>query len=204
MSLEFLITALIVVLIPGTGVLYTVAVGIGQGRKASVAAALGCTVGIFPAVIASVLGLAALMHTSALLFQAVKYAGIAYLLYLAWQTLKAGGPIQLSAGGNRSRSLFATARTGCLINILNPKLTVFFLAFLPQFVDPAAASPALQMAVLGIVFQVMTFAVFVLYGQFASLVGERLLKSERAMLWMRRTVAATFAGFGLRLALAEQ
>lgn len=204
MSLEFLITALIVVLVPGTGVVYTVAVGLGKGRQASVAAAFGCTLGIVPAILASVVGLAALMHTSALVFQAVKFAGVAYLLYLAWQTLKDSGPLDFKADRSSGNSLVATARTGFLINILNPKLTVFFLAFLPQFVSPAAANPALDMVFLGGVFMAMTFAVFVVYGFFASLVGERVLRSDRVMAWMRRTVALTFAAFGVRLALAQQ
>ncbi|WP_422374332.1 LysE family translocator [Roseibium sp.] len=204
MSLEFLITALIVVLVPGTGVVYTVAVGLGKGRKASIAAAFGCTLGIIPAILASVVGIAALMHTSALVFTAVKYAGVAYLLYLAWQTLKDSGPLDLKADKSARKSFLATARTGFLINILNPKLTVFFLAFLPQFVDPAAVNPTLDMLLLGGVFMAMTFAVFVVYGLFAALVGEKVLRSDTVMVWMRRTVAATFAGFGLRLALAEQ
>ncbi|WP_420412458.1 LysE family translocator [Roseibium sp.] len=204
MSLEFLITALIVVLVPGTGVVYTVAVGLGKGRQAAIAAAFGCTLGIIPAILASVVGLAALMHTSALIFQLVKYAGVAYLLYLAWQTLKDSGPLELKADKSSRKSLLATARTAFLINILNPKLTVFFLAFLPQFVDPVAANPTLDMLLLGGVFMAMTFAVFIIYGLFAALVGEKVLKSDKVMLWMRRTIAATFAGFGLRLALAEQ
>lgn len=204
MSLDFLITALIVVLVPGTGVVYTVAVGLGRGRQASVAAAFGCTLGIIPAILASIIGLAALMHTSALVFQAVKYAGVAYLLYLAWQTLKENGPLDLKADRSAGASFAVTARTGFLINILNPKLTVFFLAFLPQFVSPRALNPALDMLLLGGVFMVMTFVVFVIYGQFASLVGERVLRSDTVLVWMRRTVAAAFAGFGLRLALAER
>ncbi|QDG74685.1 LysE family translocator [Labrenzia sp. PHM005] len=204
MSLEFLITALIVVLVPGTGVVYTVAVGLGKGRQAAIAAAFGCTLGIIPAILASVVGLAALMHTSALVFQLVKYAGVAYLLYLAWQTLKDSGPLELKADKSGRKSILATARTAFLINILNPKLTVFFLAFLPQFVDPVAANPTVDMLLLGGVFMAMTFAVFVVYGLFAALVGEKVLKSDKVMLWMRRTIAATFAGFGLRLALAEQ
>ncbi|WP_298962371.1 LysE family translocator [uncultured Roseibium sp.] len=204
MSLEFLITALIVVLVPGTGVVYTVAVGLGKGRQASIAAALGCTFGIVPAILASVIGLAALMHTSALVFTAVKYAGVAYLLYLAWQTLRDSGPMDLKADKSKAKGFASTAWTGFLINILNPKLTVFFLAFLPQFVSPAASNPTLEMLLHGGVFMVMTFVVFVVYGMFASLVGERILRSDRVLVWMRRTVAATFAGFGLRLAMAEQ
>ncbi|WP_422019647.1 LysE family translocator [Roseibium sp.] len=204
MSLEFLITALIVVLVPGTGVVYTVAVGLGKGRQAAIAAAFGCTLGIIPAILASVIGLAALMHTSALVFTAVKYAGVAYLLYLAWQTLKDSGPLELKADKSNRKSMLATVRTGFLINILNPKLTVFFLAFLPQFVSPQAANPTLDMALLGGVFMAMTFAVFIVYGMFAALVGEKVLRSDRVMLWMRCAVATAFAGFGLRLALAEQ
>ncbi|CTQ71577.1 LysE family translocator [Roseibium alexandrii] len=204
MSLEFLITALIVVLVPGTGVVYTVAVGLGKGRQAAIAAAFGCTLGIIPAILASVIGLAALMHTSALVFTAVKYAGVAYLLYLAWQTLKDSGPLELKADKSNRKSMLATVRTGFLINILNPKLTVFFLAFLPQFVSPLAANPTLDMALLGGVFMAMTFAVFIVYGMFAALVGEKVLRSDMVMLWMRRAVATAFAGFGLRLALAEQ
>ena len=204
MSLEFLITALIVVLVPGTGVVYTVAVGLGKGRQAAIAAAFGCTLGIIPAILASVIGLAALMHTSALVFTAVKYAGVAYLLYLAWQTLKDSGPLELKADKSNRKSKLVTVRTGFLINILNPKLTVFFLAFLPQFVSPQAANPTLDMALLGGVFMAMTFAVFIVYGMFAALVGEKVLRSDTVMLWMRRAVATAFAGFGLRLALAEQ
>ncbi|MDN2580029.1 LysE family translocator [Aquibium sp. ELW1220] len=205
MSLEFLLTSLIVVLIPGTGVVYTVMTGLSAGRAASVAAAIGCTLGIVPAIAASVAGLAALLHTSALLFQVLKYAGAAYLLYLALQTLRDTGAMQIDAGTERRRvPAWRTIRTGFLINILNPKLSVFFFAFLPQFIDPAATSPVPQMLHLGAVFMAMTFAVFIVYGFFAALVGERILKSETVMTWMRRTVALAFAGFGLRLALSER
>lgn len=204
MSLEFLITALIVVLVPGTGVVYTVAVGLGKGRRAALAATIGCTLGIVPAILASVVGLAALMHTSAIVFQAVKYAGVAYLLYLAWQTLKDSGPVELKADRGARKSFVATARTAFLINILNPKLTVFFLAFLPQFVSASSAHPTLEMLLLGGVFMAMTFIVFLVYGLFASMVGEKVLRSDRVMVWMRRSIAAAFAGFGLRLAVAEQ
>lgn len=204
MSLEFLITALVVVLVPGTGVVYTVAVGLGKGRLASVAAAIGCTFGILPSILASVLGLSALLHTSALVFQVLKYAGVAYLLYLAWQTLKDRGPMDLKADDRAEKSPVSIAVTGALINILNPKLTVFFLAFLPQFVAHDAAHPVVEMLSMGGVFMAMTLGVFIVYGQFAGLVGQKVLGSERVLTWMRRSIAATFAAFGLRLALAEQ
>ena len=204
MSIEFLIAAFIVVLIPGTGVVYTVAVGLGKGRQASLAAALGCTFGILPAMLASLAGLPALMHTSALVFQAVKYAGVAYLLYLAWQTLKDSGPMDLKADRGGPSSFLKVATNGALINVLNPKLTVFFLAFLPQFIVPGTGSETSQMAAMGAVFMAMTFAVFVVYGQFAAAVGDKVLSNERVLTWMRRSVAAAFAGFGLRLALSER
>ncbi|MEX0406166.1 LysE family translocator [Aquibium sp. LZ166] len=205
MTVEFLITSLVVVLIPGTGVVYTVATGLSSGRAASIAAAFGCTLGIIPAILASVAGLAAILHTSALLFQALKYAGAAYLLYLAWQTLRDSGALQLSPReGAQRHSMAGVIRTGFLINILNPKLSVFFFAFLPQFIHPGAVSAVAQMLTLGGVFMAMTFAVFVVYGSFAAMVGERILRSETVMTWMRRTVALAFAGFGLRLALSDR
>jgi threonine/homoserine/homoserine lactone efflux protein len=204
MSLEFLITALIVVLIPGTGVIYTVATGLTAGRTRSVAAAFGCTLGIIPAILASVVGLSAILHASAIAFQILKYAGAAYLLYLAWQTLRESGPLQIGDDRAAPRSLYAIASTGTLINVLNPKLSVFFLAFLPQFISVDTGSPTVQMLFLGAVFMAMTFVVFVGYGAFAAAVGERVLRSDTVLKWMRRTVAAAFAGFGLRLALADR
>ncbi len=204
MSIEFLVTALIVVLIPGTGVVYTVATGLTRGRAASIAAAFGCTIGIVPAIIASVVGLSAVLHASALLFQALKYIGVVYLLYLAWQTLRDTGPLRFDHAVPGETGFYRIARTGCLINVLNPKLSVFFLAFLPQFVDAGTGSPVPQMLLLSAAFMAMTFVVFVGYGSSAALVGDRVLRSHQVMTWMRRTVAATFAGFGLRLALSER
>ncbi|EFO32818.1 amino acid transporter LysE [Roseibium sp. TrichSKD4] len=204
MSIEFLIAAFIVVLIPGTGVVYTVAVGLGKGRQASLAAALGCTFGIVPAILASLVGLSALMHTSALVFQAVKYAGVAYLLYLAWQTLRDSGPMDLKADRASGKSFWGIATSGALINVLNPKLTVFFLAFLPQFIVPGSGSETAQMLAMSGTFMAMTFGVFIIYGQFAAAVGDKVLRSERVLKWMRRSIAATFAGFGVRLAFSER
>lgn len=202
MSVEFFVTALIVVLIPGTGVVYTVATGLGRGRVAGIVAAFGCTMGIVPHILASVLGLAAILHTSALVFQLFKYAGVVYLLYLAWQTLKAQGPLNFEPS-TENRNYFSVARTGFLINILNPKLSIFFLAFLPQFVSPGSGSVMPQMLGLGGIFMLMTFVVFVVYGLFAAWTGEWVLKSKIAMTWMRRVTAFVFGGMGIRLALSD-
>lgn len=200
-SPEFLITALIVVLVPGTGVVYTVAVGLGQGRLASVAAAAGCTLGIVPHLAASALGLAAILHASAVLFQALKYAGAAYLVYLAWQTLRDRGPVTFRArAGNTSAARII--RTGILVNILNPKLSIFFLAFLPQFIAAEREVVVGQMLVLSAVFMAMTLAVFIIYGVLAAQVRQKVLESTRLMAWMRATAAAAFGALGVRLALS--
>ncbi len=203
MDPAFLLTALIVVASPGTGVLYTLAVALGRGAAASVSAAFGCTLGIIPHLVAAILGLAALMHTSAVLFQIVKFAGVAYLLWMAWSTLKERG--LLDAQPERTQlSHIAIMRRGILINILNPKLSIFFLAFLPQFVPADSAEPTATMVWLAVVFMAMTFLVFAVYGQLAAAVRGRVLSSRTAMAWMRRTFAAAFALLGLRLALSSR
>lgn len=199
MSIQFLLTAFVVVIAPGTGVIYTLAIGLGQGRRAALAAALGCTVGIVPHLLAATLGLAALLHTSALLFQIVKFAGVAYLLYLAWQALKSNGAFSVRAN-REPENAWRIARRGALINILNPKLSIFFLALLPPFLSGHSDTATLEMLGLGAVFMALTFTVFVLYGLFAARARDWLLSSERIMRWMNRGFAAVFAGLGARLA----
>ncbi|MCP1505843.1 threonine/homoserine/homoserine lactone efflux protein [Pseudomonas marginalis] len=203
LSMNFFITCLIVVLIPGTGVIFTVSTGLMAGKRASVFAALGCTAGIIPHLLASILGLSALLHTSALAFEALKFAGAAYLLYLAYATWR-----DRSAFAMNDTPTATTARglmlRGFLLNILNPKLTIFFLAFLPQFVTPASTAPALQMLVLSGVFMAMTFAVFVVYGLLANVFRRAVIESPRVQNWLRRSFAAAFAGLGLNLALAQR
>ena len=201
-TLEFLVTSLIVVLIPGTGVVFTISTGLAQGRRASVYAALGCTAGIVPHLLATVLGLAALLHTSALAFQALKYAGVAYLLYLALMTWRdqAAFVVERDAAARSAASLMVKA---VLLNILNPKLTIFFLAFLPQFVDPAG-EPLAQMLLLSAVFMAMTFLVFVAYGFLAHAFRTAVIESPRVQAWLRRSFAAAFAGLGANLALADR
>jgi len=201
-TLQFLLTALVVVIIPGTGVVYTLALGLGQGRRAALWAATGCTFGIIPHLAAATLGLAAVLHTSALLFTAVKWAGVAYLLYLAWQALKDGGALNVQASGTRT-SGWRIARRGALINILNPKLSIFFLALLPPFLSGNPASATLEMAVLGGVFMALTFIVFAFYGIFAAVARRKLLGSARIMAWLSRSFAALFAALAGRLALEQ-
>ncbi len=203
MSTEFLITSFIVVIAPGTGVLYTLAHGLSRGSLVSVVAAFGCTLGILPHIAATVLGLAALLHASALAFEIVKYLGVAYLLYMAWGVLREKGALSVEAEVD-VRSLGGVVIKGILINILNPKLSMFFLAFLPQFIAPGADGAAWQMLGLGGVFMAMTFAVFVLYGLFAAAVRDSIITRPRVMAWFRYAFAGAFVGLGLKLALAER
>jgi threonine/homoserine/homoserine lactone efflux protein len=203
MSIEFLITSLIVVASPGTGVLVTLAAGLSRGTRAAVVAAFGCTLGIVPHMLAAITGLAALLHTSALAFQAVKYAGVAYLLYMAWSTLKEHGALRVEADATprADREVIVSA---ILVNLLNPKLSIFFFAFLPQFVGSGEANPLHRMLELSLVFMAMTFAVFVLYGVFAASVRTHVVSRPRILAWMRRTFAAAFVALGAKLALSER
>ena len=202
-SVEFLVTSLVVVLIPGTGVIYTVSTGLVQGRRASIYAALGCTAGIVPHLLATILGLAAVMHTSALAFQVLKYAGVAYLFYVAYATWRDKSAFAVNDAVSQV-SPSGLVFKAFLLNILNPKLTIFFLAFLPQFVQPDAKQPLLQLLLLSSVFMAMTFVVFVVYGLVAHAFRRMVIESARVQRWLRYTFAAAFAGLGAKLALSER
>jgi len=202
-SAQYLLTALVVVLMPGAGNLYTLAIGLGRGRAAAVAAATGCTIGILPHLAAASLGLAAVLHTSALLFNALKFAGAAYLIWIAWGALRETGAVALRPRAE-PESLWRTARRAVLINSLNPKLSIFFLALLPPFLSGNPATATMEMMELSAVFIALTYVVFVLAGIFAASVRHWLLASERAMLWLNRSFAAVFALLALRLALQRQ
>jgi len=200
---DFLITSLIVVLIPGTGVVYTVSTGLVRGKRASAYAALGCTMGIVPHLLATVVGLAALLHMSALAFQVLKFAGMAYLFYLAYATWRDKRAFAVNAQTSAASGK-GIAIKAFLINILNPKLSIFFLAFLPQFVAADAPSPLLQLLLLSAVFMAMTLAVFIAYGLLAHAFRKTVVDSPRVQSWLRRGFAAAFAGLGLNLALSER
>jgi len=203
MSISFLLTSLIVIVSPGTGVLYTLAVALTQGSRSSIAAAFGCTLGILPAMLAAMVGLAAVLHTSALAFAALKWCGVAYLLYMAWQTLGERGALAVERRVDQ-RSASQVIMTGFLINILNPKLSIFFLAFLPQFIEASDAHPLMCMEELSAAFMAMTFVVFVLYGLFAAAVRDRVVSRPKVMNWLRCAFAGGFALLGVRLAFAER
>jgi threonine/homoserine/homoserine lactone efflux protein len=202
-SIEFLITSFIVVLVPGTGVIYTVSTGLVQGRRASVFAALGCTAGILPHLMATILGLAAVMHTSALAFQTLKYAGVAYLFYVAYATWRDKSAFAIDRNTSKSTAAGLVVKA-FLLNILNPKLTIFFLAFLPQFIQPGKTEPLFQLLLLSATFMAMTFIVFVVYGLLAHVFRKAVIESPRVQTWFRRGFAASFVGLGVDLALTEK
>ena len=203
MSLDFLITSLIVVVSPGTGVLYTLGAGLSRGSRASLVAAFGCTLGIVPHMAAAILGLSALLHASAVAFETFKYAGVAYLLYMAWMALKEHGALRVEKDPT-VRSDAQVIVHAILINLLNPKLSIFFFAFLPQFVNAHEPTPLLRMLELSGVFMLLTFVVFVGYGLFAAAIRTHVISRPRVLTWMRRTFAAAFVALGAKLAFADR
>lgn len=206
-SVEFLITCFFVVITPGTGMIYTLACTLGYGLRAGLLAALGGTLSIISHIAAAILGLAALLHASALAFQVIKFAGVAYLIYMAYKMLRDKSQFDAEAlkpGEKTSRSGFAIVRDGILLNLLNPKLSIFFLAFLPQFIDVKAVNPVADMAMLGGVFMLMTFLVFAIVGLAAASVRDQVLSRPGVMNWLKRGFAVTFVALGARLALTER
>ena len=203
MGMDFLVTSLIVAVSPGTGVLFTLAAGLSRGSRAGVVAAFGCTLGVVPHMAAAIMGLAALLHTSALAFQILKYLGVAYLLCMAWSALRERGALRVEQDVD-PRSASQVILSAILLNILNPKLSIFFLAFLPQFVSPAETRPVARMVELSGVFMLLTFAVFVAYGLFAAAIRTRVIARPGVLVWMRRGFAGAFAALGAKLALADR
>jgi threonine/homoserine/homoserine lactone efflux protein len=202
-SIDFLVTSLIVVVSPGTGVLYTLGAGLSRGSRASVVAAFGCTLGIVPHMAAAIMGLAALLHTSALAFHTLKYLGVAYLLYMAWNALREKGALRVEREVG-TRSAAQVIVSAILINILNPKLSIFFFAFLPQFVTADEPHALSRMLELSAVFMLLTFVVFVGYGLFAASIRNHVISRPRALTWMRRIFAGAFVALGAKLALADR
>lgn len=203
MNLEFLLTSLLIVASPGTGVLVTLTAGLTRGRRAALIAAFGGTLGTIPHMIAAITGLAAILHTSALAFEIIRYAGVAYLLYMAWTTFKENGVLRIEED-QTSQSDLEVIRSAILVNILNPKLSIFFFAFLPQFVGTNIANPVLRMLELSLVFMAMTFVVFSIYGVFAAAARHHVMSRPSVLTVLRRTFAAAFVGLGVKLALTER
>jgi len=188
---------------PGTGVLYTMAAGLSRGTRASVIAAIGCTLGIVPHMVAAITGLAALLHTSAVAFQGLKYLGVAYLLFIAWRTLREKGALAVEEE-TVARSATNVIVSAILVNILNPKLTIFFFAFLPQFVSTNDPGALIRMVELSGVFMLITLVVFIGYGSFAAAIRKHVISRPQVLTWMRRAFAGAFVALGARLAFADR
>jgi threonine/homoserine/homoserine lactone efflux protein len=200
---EFLLASLVVVLIPGTGVVYTITTGLTLKWRASIAAAVGCTLGIVPHILASILGLSALLNMSARVFSVLKWAGALYLLYLAWSMWQEAGTLEIKQKSTET-SFSRIIIKAIAINLLNPKLTIFFFAFLPLFVSKDSSSPTIEMIMLSAVFMCITFIVFALYGVLASGVSAYLMNSTKAVKRIQQTFAVILAGFAVQLGLSER
>lgn len=203
MSLAFLITSLVVIASPGTGALYTVSVGLLRGRRAGIVAALGCALGIVPHLAAAITGAAALLRASGIAFETVKVLGVVYLLYMAWATWRDGSPIVVQ-DGRPAASMSRVITSAVLVNLLNPKLTIFFFALLPQFVPADGPNQLATMLWLGAVFMLMTFGIFALYGLFAATARRHLVDRPRVVIRIRKAFAATFVALGAKLAVTTQ
>lgn len=203
MGIEFLITSLVVVISPGPGALLTVAAGLSGGARAAAVTALGCTLGIVPHLLAAVTGLAALLHASATAFEVLRYAGVAYLLYMGWATWRSPAALEVRADAP-ARSTGGRIAEAMLVNLLNPKLSLFFLTFLPQFIAPGETQPAERMAQLSLVFMAMTLVVFLGYGVFAARFRDQVLQRPIVLVWLRRGFAAAFVALGGKLALMQR
>ncbi|MFD9903698.1 LysE family translocator [Streptomyces sp. NPDC059063] len=197
--MEFLLTSLVITATPGTGALYTIAAGLSRGARASLVAAFGCTLGIIPHMLAAITGLAALLNASAVAFQTLKYLGVAYLLYMAWNTLrdKSALTAERDSAPRSARDVIVNA---VLVNLLNPKLTLFFFAFLPQFVHDDDPHALLRMTELSLYFMLLTFVVFAAYGKFAAAMRDHVITRPRVVAWLRRVFSGAFAALAAKLA----
>lgn len=197
---EFLVTSLLIVMSPGTGAIITLSAGLRQGKRSAIMAAAGCTLGVLPHMLAAITGLAALLHTGPLLFSLVKYAGVAYMLAMAWQTVRDKKLLSADYSGLElsHRTLILQA---VVASLLNPKLSLFFLAFLPQFITTGDAHPTQSMLMLSAIFAAMTFIVFSLYGIFSSAVSHRVLGNHRVLFCIRWGIALAFTTIGIQLVM---
>ena len=202
MSIEFLITSLIVVASPGIGAVFTISTGLSYGPRKSLVAALGCTLGILPHLMAALTGLAAVLHSSAMIFNAVKYVGVVYLLYMDWNALRETGALSIQKQNKRSDLRMIS--DAVLANLLNPKLSIFFVAFLPQFISEGDEHPLVSMIEMSGVFMLLTFIVFALYGIFAALMRDYVVTRPKIMQWLRRSFSAAFTALAVKLAVSQR
>jgi threonine/homoserine/homoserine lactone efflux protein len=204
MSVEFLLTSLVVAAIPGTGVVYTVSSSIGGGWRRGLFAAIGCTLGIVPHILAAMLGLSAIMQAGSVVFEAVRWAGVAYLVFMGVSMIREGGTLQLDDQDDQHGSMGLVVRRGIVLNLLNPKLAMFFFAFLPQFLNTPPGLLDLRLIGLGGVFMLMTLAVFVVYAYASATVRDRVLGAPVILRWVKRSLGALLIGLAARLAVTDR
>jgi threonine/homoserine/homoserine lactone efflux protein len=204
MSIEFLLTSLVVVLIPGTGVLYTVSSSIGGGWRRGLFAAIGCTLGIVPHILAAMLGLSAIMQAGSVVFEAVRWAGVAYLIFMGVSMIREGGTLQLDDQDDQHGSMGLVVWRSIVLNLLNPKLTMFFFAFLPQFLNTPPGLLDLRLIGLGGIFMLMTLAVFAVYAYASATVRDRVLGAPLVLRWVQRSLGALLIGLAARLAVTDR
>ena len=203
MTLTFLLTSFVICASPGTGALFSLSAGLSRGPRAALLAAFACTLGTVPHLVAAITGLAALLHASGVAFAVIKYLGVAYLAYMAWSTWRDTGALSLD-GSQPRRPARQVILSGITVNLLNPKLTIFFFAFLPQFVPAGSPHALWHMLGLSAVFMAMTFAVFAVYGLLAAATRERVLRRPAVLVRLRRVFAASFLVLSGRLALESR
>lgn len=200
--LTFLGASMAITVSPGPDNLFVLTQGIARGRKAAIITALGMCSGISVHTLAAALGISAIFATSALAFSVVKYAGAAYLLYLAYLTIRHSGALRL--GQADARPALDLFKRGFIMNVLNPKVALFFLAFLPQFVDPQRGSVPLQMLCLGGLFMLQAVVLFTVLGYFSGSIGGYLLARPRLAKYLDGVTAGVFTALAFRLAFAER
>ncbi|ENV18838.1 LysE family translocator [Acinetobacter guillouiae] len=202
-SIEFLMTSFIVVISPGSGTIYTIATGLSRGTKASLIAAIACTFGIIPHMLIAILGLAFVFTVSSSVFMILKFLGVAYLLYMAWLALQDKGTFHFEQK-NTEDSALKIMNHAIFINLFNPKLPLFFLAFLPQFISTDTAHPIWDMFVLSLIFMLITLVVFIIYGVFAAMMRQHVLDRPIVLKWLRGIFALAFIGLSMKLLFSSK
>ena len=202
-GMEFIVTTLVVVMSPGPGAMLTISSGLNRGMRASFITAFGCTLGIVPHLIAALLGLAVVFHTNGYAFNVLKLIGVGYLLYMAWKALCERTAVNPNVESMNPTSAVFMIRNAMLLNLFNPKLPLFFLAFLPQFISSDSSTPTQDMLLLSAFFMLLTLLIFMLYGAFSAIVRRRVLEKPHVMRWMNRIFALSFVCLGIKLLISS-
>lgn len=204
MTPEFLITTIVLTATPGTGALFTIAAGLARGARAGVVAALGCTLGIVPHLVLALSGAAVLLAASPMAFAVLTWLGVAYLLYMAWGMWKDAGKLAPAGDApDAARPALKVIGSAILVNLLNPKLTLFFFVFLPMFVDPSSDGVVLRMAGLGLVIMGVTLVIFAVYGITAGVLRTYVIERPAVVRAIGRGFSVTFVALAGMLAFAH-